>query len=309
MKQIFIDITSKNCMFNSVEPQGSFLFHRFGKRAIPEEHIDIKLLQAYLDKEKPEQIVLESVFGDPLEYKHLTMLLDYCKSNNIGIVCICNGYSNNFDLTKGHDIYFMFKVYGSTESFDTFLPDHNINRLINNLSYCNKIQYHLYEQNLCDVENIYNTGKEIEFVRGPLVHFNINHIITSNGTWLHDINGLNNLDIDDLSYENLLQYKDTKIVTNQTMNGYHLLKNYVIPIEGQSILDTTVYHLESKTKYKEQVSISYKGHVFKSIEERNIVTNAYIPDWKVEEFSNRDQYYTTLLSVLSEFANNKQLTI
>ena len=91
MKQIFIDPTSKNCLFTSIEPQGSFLFHRFGKRNIPEEHLDISKLKKYLDKVSPNQIILESVFGDPLEYTHIEELLSYCK-NKIQVVCITNGF-------------------------------------------------------------------------------------------------------------------------------------------------------------------------------------------------------------------------
>jgi len=86
MKQIFVDPTSKNCMFSSLEPQGSFLFHRFGKREIPQEHLDISKLKDFLYSQKPEQIILESVFGDPLEYKHIVELADYCKDKSIQII-------------------------------------------------------------------------------------------------------------------------------------------------------------------------------------------------------------------------------
>lgn len=309
MKQIFIDLTSKNCIFNPVEPQGSFLFHRFGKRDIPEEHLDIDLLLSYLDKENPNQIILESVFGDTLEYKYLLELLEYCKKKNIDIVCICNGYSDNFKLTKDYNIYFIFKIYGFTKSFNTLFPDYDFNKLLNNLSFCNKIQYNLYEQNLCDIEDVFNTGKEIEFVEGPLVHFNINHVITSDGTWLYDINGLDNLEIADLTYDNLLKHKDTDIILNKSMNGYHLLKNFVMPVQGISILDTDLYHIENVPSFDKSISVSYKGHIFNSMEKKNIVTNGYIPDWKVELFFNKDQYYKNILAILSEFANNDKVTI
>ena len=309
MKQLFIDLTSKNCMFNSLEPQGSYLFHRFGKRPIPEEHLDITLLTAYLDKECPDQIILESVFGDPLEYKYLKELLNYCKNNSISIVCVCNGYSKNFKVTQGFDIYFMFKLYAFKESFNTILPESVFDRLENNLVYCNKILYHLYEQNLCDVKNVYDTEKDIEFVKGPLIHDNLNHIITSNGKWLYDVNGLENLDIKELNYKTLVQFKDIKTTINQTMDGYHLLKNYVMPIQGESILDTNIYKVENTVEYKKQISISYKGHIFDSIEERNIITNAYIPDWNVKLFNSKISRDRTIIPILSKFVNQEKLSI
>ena len=130
MKQIFIDPTSKNCMFSSLEPQGSFLFHRFGKRNIQEEHIDILKLTSYLDTFCPDQIVLESVFGDPLEYKHLNKLLDYCDTNKIETICITNGFSKNFNKIKSKNIYFIFKIYAYTDTCNYFYPEIDFNLLL-----------------------------------------------------------------------------------------------------------------------------------------------------------------------------------
>jgi hypothetical protein len=309
MNKVFLDVTTKNCLFNSIEPQGSYLFHRFGKRVIPEEHLDIDLITTYIDEENIQQIILESVFGDPLEYKYIEELFKYCKENTIDIVIVCNGYSDNLKLLEEYNAYVLFKIYGLNKSFDIIMPGYNPYTLINNLKYCDKIIYHLYEQNLCDVEHVYKTGKEIEFVKGPLVHSNINHIFTSDGEWLYDINGLDNLDIKNLDYESLLPFKNIKINLNKTMKGYHLLKNYVMPIKGQSILDTNVYNIEYKDDYSKQISISYKGHIFNTIEERNAVSNAYIPDWRVDLFGTNIGYHNSILSMLSKFANNKKISI
>ena len=309
MKQIFIDPTSKNCLFTSIEPQGSFLFHRFGKRNIPEEHLDISKLKKYLDKVNPDQIILESVFGDPLEYTHIEELLSYCK-NKIQVVCITNGFSENFSKLDSFDIYFLFKLYAFKNTSHIFYPEKNFEKLLSNLKYCNKIQYNVFKENLKDISDVYNYSDkiEVEFVKGPLVHVNINHIITEQGKWLYDVYGLNDYDIDDYSYKTLSKLpKEHEPI--QSMEGYHLLKNYVRPPEGESILGATVYKMDSVNNFEKQTSISYKGHLFNSVQDRNIITNTYITDWNIQSFKTEDQYQKSIVSILSNFANSDKLSI
>lgn len=309
MKQVFIDPTSKNCMFTSLEPQGSFLFHRFGKRDIPEEHIDLSNLINYLETYNPDQIILESVFGDPLEYIHIEELLLFCK-DKIQVVCITNGFSDNFSKLDMFDIYYIFKVYSFTDTSHIFYPENNFEKLLSNLKYCNKVQYNVYKENLVDVSNIYNYSDKIdvEFVKGPLVHVNINHIITEQGKWLYDVCGLNEYNIEDYSYETLSKLPKNHIPI-QSMEGYHLLKNYVKPPYGESILNATVYKMDSINDYKKQTSISFKGHLFDSVEERNIITNTYITDWHIKSFKTDEPYQKSIISIISNFANSKKLSI
>ncbi len=309
MKQIFIDPTSKNCLFTSIEPQGSFLFHRFGKRDIPEEHLDISKLKKYLDKENPEQIILESVFGDPLEYIHIEELLSYCK-DKIQVVCITNGFSDNFSKLDSFNIYYLFKLYAFTDTSHIFYPEKNFEKLLSNLKYCNKIQYNVFKENLKDVSNVYNYSDkiEVEFTKGPLVHVNINHIITEQGEWLYDVCGLNDYDIEDYSYE-ILSKLPNEHTPVQSMEGYHLLKNYVKPPEGESILNATVYKMDSVNDFEKQTSISYKGHLFNSVQDRNIITNTYITDWDLKSFKTEESYDNSIVSILSNFANSNKLSI
>ena len=310
MKQIFVDPTSKNCMFSSLEPQGSFLFHRFGKREIPQEHLDISKLKNFLKSHKPQQIILESVFGDPLEYKHIVELADYCKDKSIQIICITNGFSDNFLKLKEYNFYFIFKIYAFTETHKYFYPEENFNKLIDNLVYCNKIQYNIYRENLKDLENVNNFSKklEVEFVRGPLVHLNINHIISSKGKWICDVYGLHDFDVNDYNYESLLELPNN-FTPQQTMEGYHLLKNYVKPPFGTSIENAVIYKANVENNLAKQKSISYKGHIFDSVEERNIITNTYIPDWDITLLNTDDNYQKSIVGMLSKFSNGKKESI
>ena len=50
MDNIFIDLTSKNSYFNCLEPQGSWLFHRFGKRNFLNEELGIQQVREELLK-------------------------------------------------------------------------------------------------------------------------------------------------------------------------------------------------------------------------------------------------------------------
>ncbi len=308
MKQIFVDPTSKNCMFSSLEPQGSFLFHRFGKRDISEEHIDLNLLLNYITSNNIQQVILESVFGDPYEYSNIKEFFIYCQNQNINVICITNGCSENLKISEKFNVYNIFKLYGFTETFDSICPGNNFKSLLDNLKFCNKIQYNLYKQNLIDLDNLKNLDLEIEFKEGPLVHTNINHIFSEDGVWHYDINGLNEYDITNLNYQELSKLpKDSVFV--QSMEGYHLLKVYTKSPEGTDILNSNVYKIDLDQKLPKQVSISYKGHIFDSIEERNIITNTYLNDWKIDMFNTYFDYDKFVVSVMSKFANSDKLSI
>ena len=83
MENIFIDLTSKNNQYICIESQGSWLFHRFGKRHIDNEELDFNLLKKYLLKKSPKQITLYSILGDPMEYSRILDLLHFCRRSDI----------------------------------------------------------------------------------------------------------------------------------------------------------------------------------------------------------------------------------
>ena len=308
MKQIFVDPTSKNCMFSSLESQGSFLFHRFGKREIPVQHLDIDLITNYLKSNNIEQVILESVFGDPYEYSNIEDFLIFCKEQKINVVCISNGCSQNLKLSEKFNIYNIFKLYGFTETFNNICPGNNLNLLTDNLKFCNKIQYNVYKQNLIDIDNLENLGIEIEYKEGPLVHTNINHIFSEEGKWYYDINGLKEYDVAKLSYQELSKLpKDSTFI--QSMDGYHLLKNYTKTPNGTDILNSNIYKIDLTKKLHKQISVSYKGHIFDSIEERNIITNTYLNDWKLDMFNTTFDYDKFVVSIMSKFANRDKISI
>ena len=67
-----------------------------------------------------------------------------------------------------------------------------------------------------------------------------------------------------------------------------------------------MFKVEFDNKFKKQTSISFKGHIFDSVEDRNIITNTYIPDWTLNSFKSEDQYQKSILGILSKFSNSSK---
>ena len=305
--RLHVDLTSKNNLFVCVDSQGSFIHHRFGKRQIPVEHLSIKKLKKFLTKHNTKQVILDSVFGDPAEYKNLCELLDFLKENNIEIVCVTNGVSDNIKILNDYNAYLLFKLYGFTNTYNIVTPDLDFQKIYNNLKYCDKIQYHVYQENLADVKDVYNNefGIDVEFVEGPNVGYNINHIFTDDGKWLHDVHTCKT---NDYSYENLITMQPKNDV-NKTMEGYHLLKHYLMRKDTNDVF-TTVFPETDEVAFKKfmsdkrkEFSVSYKGHFFETVVQRNYVTNGYIKDWNYKElFIDTD--HSPALHLMSKFYHN-----
>jgi len=88
-----------------------------------------------------------------------------------------------------------------------------------------------------------------------------------------------------------------------------LLKNYVKPPLGTSIENAVIYKANVENSLAKQKSISYKGHIFDSVEERNIITNTYIPDWDIKLLNTDDNYQKSIVGMLSKFSNSKKESI
>lgn len=325
LKQVFIDLTSKNNLFNPVESQGSFLSHRFGKRNIPEEHLDFRNLTNFLISELPDQIILESVFGDPFEYNKIEELFEFCIDHNIQIICLTNGISKKIKLVEGNNSFCIFKLYGYSNTFNIVTPNGDFSKVEHNLKYCDKINYFVYRENLQDLHNVQNNiyNIDVEYFHGPTVGHNINHIMSERGEWLHDVTSLPEMSID---YHSLKKLDDDPITLTKSLAGYKLLKAGIKEVKGKSILDLQLpktIGLGARDSLRPKIdkpieikpSISYKGHLFNNLYARDLVTNGYIPDWSldvlhVNQVKAFDDLYlydlknNKLLRTFSDFTNN-----
>ena len=324
MENIFIDLTSKNNQYVCVESQGSWLFHRFGKRKIDNEELNFSVLKKYLKKESPKQITLYSILGDPMEYSRILDLLHFCKRSDIVVNINTNGFSKKIEKTLGHNIEFCFKIYGYKDTLDIIIPDVD-NNLYKNLDLdfkCRpRIQYMLYQHNLHDVINVIELcekkGIALELHPGVCVYNDLNHIITQEGKWLYDIKGIDEQEFNCLytSYtdftdlkEIFKEYKKDNVNLIQSNEGYHLLKNYVKDT-GLSINEVLLPNINCTEEYNHQECISYKGHLFNSIEKMTIVSNSYVPDWLPDKFDTLNPYQSNIFNILCEFANSDKDTI
>ncbi len=324
MDNIFIDLTSKNNQYICVEEQGSWLFHRFGKRHIDNEELNFDILKKYLKIHSPTQITLYSILGDPMEYTRILDLLHFCRRSDIVVNINTNGFSKKIEKTLAHDIEYCFKIYGYKNTLDIVVPDADKTLYKNlNLNFKRKprIQYMLYQHNLCDVKNVIKLCEKnnftLELHPGVCVYNNLNHIISESGDWLYDIKGIEDYNFDCL-YEPFTEFKELKKIFKnfksqdnkfiQSNEGWHLLKNYVRDV-GISILDISLPSLNCEEQYKNVDCISYKGHMFDSIEKMTVITNAYVPDWTPEKFNTKDQYQKNIYNILCEFSNSEKQTI
>ena len=57
--------------------------------------------------------------------------------------------------------------------------------------------------------------------------------------------------------------------------------------------------MDSVNDFEKQTSISYKGHLFNSVQDRNIITNTYITDWDLKLFKTEDSYQNSIVSIQS----------
>lgn len=319
LKQIFVDLTSKNNLFNPVEAQGSFVGHRFGKRDIPEEHLDFNNLKNFLIHENPDQIILDSVFGDPFEYNKIKELFDFCQYQDIQIIVVTNGVSEKIKLVEGNNSYCIFKLYGYSDTYNVVIPHGDFSKVRQNLKYCDKINYHIYVENFKDLHNVENNiyGIEVEYFNGPTVGHLIHHIMTETGEWLHDVTSLYTNDVTDSfatpisvkDYDSLSKLNIPDCIPSKSLLGYQYLKTFVQIIKEKSILEIQLPKNNSHIELKKSKSISYKGHLFDNIVCRDYITNGYIPDWSIKKlFDSQDGIANQeMLYAFNDFANNKQL--
>lgn len=324
MDNIFIDLTSKNNQYICVEEQGSWLFHRFGKRKIEDQELDFNFLKKYLKTQSPKQITLYSILGDPMEYSRILDLLHFCRKSDIVVNINTNGFSKKIEKTLAHKIEFCFKIYGYKDTLDIIIPnvDDTLYKNLNlKFNVKPRIQYMLYEHNLCDVKNVIDICEKnnytLEIHPGVCVYNNLNHIIDKEGNWLYDIKGIEKYNLD-CFYKLYTEFEELKQIFNsyekidydliKSNEGWHLLKNYVKDI-GISILDASLPNISHTKKYNKNKCISYKGHIFDNIESFTAVTNAYIPDWTLQKFNARDEYQKDILEILCEFSNSNKQTI
>lgn len=308
-----IDLTSNNKIFNCLSPQGSWLFHRFGRRDYPLLDLDVRKLFFYVQSNNISFINFYSIFGDTLAHSNFKEIFDFCNSKNIHMQINTSGFYDNIynsDLTS-----YRVKLYGFTKTINIILPDVSIDILKDNLLKMNNvtIEYQCYEHNLIDLPELLDFCLENNIklicLPGVSVHDNLNHVIDVNGNWLYDIFSVDNLDY---MHQEIKDFKDAKNYFKtfqekdlvQSVVGYHLIK-IVNKRPGESILTAELFNYENTISNELEKFITVSGHIVKTFDQFIDVSCAIPGDWCATDFKLHNDYMSKIFANLSDFANNK----
>ena len=149
-------------------------------------------------------------------------------------------------------------------------------------------------------------------VPGVCIHDDINHVIDFAGNWIHDINGIQNMNLEFL-YKEIIEFDKAieyfkqfnTVELNKSVIGYHVIKLAVGKLNGNGILDTNLLDFKKGKIVDEGLHITVTGHVLNNFKQFVNVSSAIPDDWKFENFSLKDDFQSDLVADLSNFTNNK----
>lgn len=304
--KLTVDLTTANTVFYPLGPQGQWICHRFGRRNYPDAELDCDAVISALNSVGVTDLVLSSVYGDPLCYSQIDCLLEYLCDNNIKTHI--HSYLNQrcastIQLLNTLDAHVIVTVSGIHQLADTVHLNADWGNISHNLQQltCKKTMiFHMYQHNLSQIPEVEHFCKQhdisLTLLPGPCLSTNFSSIINQQGKWLYDVYAAHSP-------------QDTQnSQLSQSMEGYHALKKYRATPAGKSILDQPMIF---KTGYNpvqqdNQVSVAVTGHVFKNVEHMQAFTNALCPDWRITKSDvvlnndgGRDQYMFELSALLN----------
>jgi len=298
--EIHIDLTTIDSEFNSLSNQGQWLYHRFGKRNIPDYHLNISTLKNFLYSNKLQTIVLTGIFGDPLSYKDFDNLINFCNQNKINVVCTTHGMNDKV-VEYSDKLSYYFQIHGFNDSLGKVYK--NDFKAIENIKKCKGnhfLEFSLYDHNLYDVPALIDFCEEnninLKLKKGIKQYDDIGHIINKNGEWQFDIFMTQYCKytdeyLDKNQYDVVKEYysKFKKIETfSKSVYGYHLLKNYVKAY--QNFNDEKSTYTEKLKQDSRGLILGFTGHVFYNLEMYNIFANSLVNDWQRENFDLSNPY-------------------
>lgn len=239
VSHLTIDLTTTSLVFDCMSAAGSWHNHRFGTRSKYTE-IPFSSLKIFLDQcHHLSHVSLSSVFGDPLMYRDLEKLLEYCFSRRIRttVVTYGMGIDSRFKLLKQWFTNVIIKLCGIKEECDSVYQGvvwEELNRNIICLSdqlvidEKNCLEFSIYRHNrhqLPDIKQFSETSNwNVRVVPGRLNSDHVGSVIDANGNWLYDVHNEN--------YDG-----ESKI---KTVEGWHSLKHYVHTPERLEVVKKSV---------------------------------------------------------------------
>jgi len=313
-KNLTVDLTSNNKIFNCLSPQGSWIFHRFGRRNYPLLELDFQKITNFIESNQINFINFYSVYGDPLAYSKFEDIFDFCENKNIHMHINTSGFYKNI---KNNDAsLYRIKLYGFTKTLNQIIPDVSVKKLKENLCKMKNctIEYQCYKHNLIDLPELldfcFENKIKLICVPGVSVHNDLNHVIDINGNWLCDIYSVDNLDYmheEIKDFEGAKNYFEKFLEQDlvQSVIGYHVLKLAFNKKEGKSILDAELLKYKNTDFNKLEKFITVSGHFTKTFDQFIDVSCALPDDWCSTDFNLHNEYMSNVFVNLSDFANNK----
>lgn len=283
---LILDITTTSSVYNPLSAKGQWVLHRFGERDVNFE-LSVDVIETVVKSLQPSQVILESVFGDPLCHSNIGDILEMFARYHVHCAIITYGM-DNLDIVSAYNCSLFIKVcnkvfLGSNIDYIRKQLHNNNNVMIENTVF--------KHTNNSTVKDICTTNNWQYFeTHGQLLSGFCSSIIDRSGKWLYDVHSA------DSDRETLIQ----------TSEAWHRLKMFVKRVHGKSILEkpdpvaVSDSYLQMLPKNTDIV-VTVSGHLIQNRERAVIFSNALCEDWDSKLFNKLEQYEAYVLAVLRSF--------
>lgn len=301
-------------------PQGNSYFHKFGKRNYPISDLNLSKVTKFLSSNKYDKVFCNSFYGDSITHPKIDFLASKCQMFEKELLVFTQGSEVDISVleslkSKNATIY--LNLYGAFNSANLVTQNINwnyIEKLINFYQEKLIIEYHIFKQNLSDIDPLIDICLENNITLNFKKHNSSlpESIFDSKGNWLYDLNSIENnynntFDIF-LNNDNLAKFKSKfhleNYKTQKSVEGFSNLKFYLQNKSFKNILEIKntnqiIEHIDID-EY-EDVYINFLGYIFKNQNLYEVFNQCLCNDWS-KDF---DRYLTFINSF--GFENSKEI--
>ena len=320
MSILNLDITSKSKVFNCLLPQGNSYFHKFGRRNYPISDLNLqKIDHHYIANNKFDKVFCNSFYGDSICHPKLSSLVKRLNKHNKELLVFTHGSEVSEDKLaelKENNATLYLHLYGAFNSANLVTQNLNWKYIETLIEYYKEkliIEYHIFKQNLADIDSLIdlclknNVTLNFKKEDNGDVPFSI---INEQGEWLYDLLKIDN------QYNTLntfLNNKDLEKVKNtfeleksslyKSTQGYGNLKFYLFNKSNNNILNLNhVSTLNEDIDFDEEdnLYINYLGYEFNNKTLYEVFNQCLCDDWS--------QDYNKYVNLIKSFGFEKSKT-
>jgi hypothetical protein len=252
---------------------------------------------------KPHQrLVFESHYGNPTMWPELHSLVQNLLSEQKRVDIICTGKITNLHAAKHlalHGAQYILKIDGYENAGKVYLGatkldiDSAVSALGENLI----VIVDQYAHNQFDSYNIIADHCTVIKRSGPLYGGDIAPVVDSTGEWLYDVRSCN-----------------SPPALNRSMRGHEMLRYYVKPITGVSIINIPAtlpkkfsYHAQPVQDQDLYISADNILHPNRTHWEN--WSSALCSDWRVDHFDLRKKHEAETAGILYKYSKINYLDL